>query len=313
MRYAGTVIRESWAASRPLGIVSLLMLAALAASVVGLWMDPRVIGGAPAWLKPAKFAASTAIYAMTLAWIFTFLPAWPRVRRFVGWTTAIVFVLEVVLIDVQAWRGTTSHFNVGTVLDAVLFSIMGAAIFFQTFSSVLVAIALWRQPFADAALGWTLRLGFALTIIGALSGGLMTSPTSAQIEEARTTHRMTIAGAHTVGAPDGGAGVPGTGWSTSHGDLRVPHFLGLHAIQVLPLLLFVARGIRDTRHRVRLAFAMAGSYASLFAILMWQALRGQSIVQPDTIALVVFVVWGLLTGVALSANSALPRRAAVPR
>ena len=47
------------------------MLAALGASLVGLWVDPRTITGAPAWLKPAKFAASIAIYSLTLAWLFT--------------------------------------------------------------------------------------------------------------------------------------------------------------------------------------------------------------------------------------------------
>ena len=71
----------------------------------------------PAWLKPFKFAVSTAVYSLTLAWIFGYLTDWPRVRRVVGWTTAIVFVLEVAIIDMQAWRGTTSHFNASTPFD----------------------------------------------------------------------------------------------------------------------------------------------------------------------------------------------------
>ncbi len=225
---------------------ALLMGAALVGSVIGLIVDPRMITGAPAWLKPAKFAVSTAIYMLTLAWIFTQLPDWPRTRRVVGWVTAVILVLEVAIIDTQAWRGTTSHFNVGTILDGVLFSIMGLAIVVQTVTSVAVAVALWRQRFGDRALGWALRFGMVITILGASTGGLMTRPTVAQLEEAGATGRMTIAGAHTVGAPDGGPGLPGTGWSVEHGDLRIPHFVGLHAMQILPLLALALRRRRST-------------------------------------------------------------------
>ena len=88
---------------------------------------------------------------------------------------------------------------------------------------------------------------------------------------------MTIAGAHTVGAADGGPGLPGTGWSTEHGDLRVAHFLGLHALQALPLVALVLprRRFADAT-RVRLILTAGGSYVALFGILLWQALRGQS-------------------------------------
>ncbi len=85
---------------------------------------------------------------------------------------------------------------------------------------------------------------------------------------------MPISGAHTVGAPDGGPGLPLTGWSTRHGDVRVPHFIGLHAWQVLPL--FVRRVLRrgSDRTRTRLAIAAAGLYAAVFVGLLVQALRG---------------------------------------
>ena len=97
------------------------MVVVFVLTLAGLVADPRVILGAPVWLKPAKFAISTAIYAMTFAWIFTYLAAWPRLTRIVGATTAAVLVLEVALIAVQAARGTTSHFNVGTPLDGAIF------------------------------------------------------------------------------------------------------------------------------------------------------------------------------------------------
>src|SRR5687768_4364823 len=189
------------------------MLGLLAATGVALLIDPREILGAPAWMKPAKFAASIAIYALTLAWVFTYLPEWKRTRRVVSRVTVVTLVIEIVIIDVQAWRGTTSHFNIGTPADAVLFTIMGLAIAVQTLTATAVAVALWKQRFTDRALGWALRLGMTMTLVGAMSGGLMTQPTREQVDNARAGHRMIVSGAHTVGAADGGPGLPGTGWS----------------------------------------------------------------------------------------------------
>ena len=241
---ARKALGQLWRTSPPLTAVGVLMTLAAIASAVAMLVDPRVITGAPAWLKPFKFAVSTAIYSLTLAWIFGSLTEWRRMRRLVGWTTAVVFVLEVAIIDIQAWRGTTSHFNVSTPVNAVVFATMGAAILLQTFVSVAVAVALWRQRFTDRALGWALRLGMTLTIVGALTGPLMTRPTAAQLADARAGHPMMIAGAHSVGGPDGGPGVPVTGWSREYGDVRVAHFIGLHAIQVLALF---ALGLRRWR------------------------------------------------------------------
>jgi hypothetical protein len=289
-----------WRSSPPLTIVGTLMLIVAVASAVAMLVDPRVITGAPAWLKPFKFAVSTAVYSLTLAWIFTWLTDWPRVRRMVGWTTAVVFVLEVAIIDTQAWRGTTSHFNVSTPLDATLFLVMGSAILLQTLASAAVTVALWRQRFTDRALGWALRFGMALTIAGALTGPLMTRPTAAQLAGARAEGHMTTAGAHTVGGVDGGPGIPVTGWSREHGDLRVPHFVGLHALQALAL---IALGLRRWRRpetvRVRAMLAATVSYGSLFALLLWEALRGQSVVAPDATALASVAIWAILTAIVL--------------
>jgi len=293
-----TTFHRLYTTDAPLTITGVLMAAALIPALAGLWLDPRVITGAPAWLKPAKFAMSTAIYVLTLAWIFTYLPEWVRTRRIVGWATAVILIVEVGAIYVQAWRGTTSHFNVGTPLDAALFAAMGIGIVMQLLASVAVAVALWRQRFGDAALGWALRLGLTVSIVGASTGGLMTKPTAAQRADARATHRMPVAGAHTVGAPDGEPGLAGTGWSLSHGDLRVPHFLGLHAMQVLPVVaLLLTRRRRSDARAVRLTFVAAGSYFALFALLLAQALSGESVAAPSPAFLSGFTIWAAATAI----------------
>ena len=115
----------------------------------------------------------------------------------------------------------------------------------------------------------------------------MVGPTAEQ-RQALAAHEQVMAiGGHTVGAPDGGEGIPGVGWSRHHGDLRVAHFFGLHALQILPFLGWLVSRNRKSTH---LIFAVATSYLAFIGILVWQALRGQSIVEPDTRTVVVFAI-----------------------
>jgi hypothetical protein len=210
-------------------------------------------------------------------------------------------VLEVALIAAQVSRGETSHFNSSSVANIVVFAVMGAAILIQTLAAMVLTAALWRHAFADRALGLSIRLGMTIAIAGAFTGGLMTQPTPDQLANARLTGDMPRSGAHTVGAPDGGPGLPGTGWSLEHGDIRVPHFVGLHAMQVLPAAVLILGRRRRDITRVRIATMASVLHAMLFGTLLAQALAGQSLVHPAGVvawalagwlfALAVFFVW----------------------
>ena len=275
---ARRLMRRMRAAAPALTWTGGVLLVAVVPFGLLLWLDPRSIAGAPAWLKPAKFAISTGLYALTLAWVFTYLPAWRRTRAVVGGITAAAMAIEVALIAMQAGRGTISHFNATTPFDRLVYNAMGVAIVIQTLASVAVAVAVWRQRFEDRALGWALRVGLVLTILGASTGGLMVSPRPLQTLDVDGAGRMTIAGAHSIGGPDGGPGLPITGWSTRHGDIRVPHFVGLHAWQALPLFVLLGLGGLDDRRRVQATLAAAGLYAAVFALLLAQALGGSPLV-----------------------------------
>lgn len=307
-RRLAAAVAALWESDRPLTVTGLLMLPLLAVFVVGIAVDPRLVTGAPVWLKPAKFAASLAIYMLTLAWALRFLRDWPLLRRVVGRGTAATLVLEIAIIALQAARGTSSHFNVSTPLDAALFAIMGIGILVQTLLSAAVAVAMWRAGSADAAMGRALALGLTITVAGASLGVVMLQATAAQRQELGRTGRLAVSGAHTVGAPDGGPGLPGTGWSLERGDLRVPHFVGLHAFQALPLVaLLVARRGWPMATRVRLITVVGASYTGVLALLAWQALRAQSFARPDALTLASFAVWGALTIVAVAAVRYKPR------
>jgi hypothetical protein len=270
-------LQRLWRASAPLTAVGIVMLVAFAASAIAMAVDPSQILGAPRWLKPAKFASSSAIYAFTLAWIVTWLPDRRRLTAIVGGVTAVVLALEVGIIDVQAARGVTSHFNQATALDASLFAIMGTAIVVLWVAAMVLTVALFRHRFEDATFGWALRLGMLLTVLGQGTGALMTIPSSGQLEAARRTG-LQVSGSHTVGAPDGGPGLPITGWSREHGDLRVPHFVGMHAVQLLPAIAWAIGLVASGAGRRPAVFVAAAGYYALFAILLAQALAGHPLV-----------------------------------
>ena len=127
----------------------------------------------------------------------------------------------------------------------------------------------------------------------------MTRPTAAQLDGMRSGEPVTVVGAHTVGAADGGPGLPGTGWSSEHGDLRVAHFVGLHALQALPMIALLMGRRAAPGASARVVVVAGSSYALLFVTLLWQALRGQSVLKPDATTLVTLLAWAATTAAAV--------------
>jgi hypothetical protein len=277
--HENSAILSLWAASPSLTLNGWLMLADFVVCSVAMAFDSRHITGVNAWLKPAKFGLSSAITCLTLAWIASYLSDWPRIRKWASRVFAASITIEIVVINLQAARGTTSHFNVSTLFDKSAFIVMGISICTLWFSMAAMTYALMRQKLNPASWQWALRLGLLLSLLGAAAGGLMLHQTPQQ----RMVQNRPIFGAHTVGGPDGGPGLPFLNWNTSHGDLRIPHFLGLHAMQAIPLIAWwlLRRKSLFELQRVQLVWLSAVAYVSLFVLLTWQALRGQALRGPD--------------------------------
>ena len=225
-------------------------------ALVLLPLDQRLVGGALVWLKPLKFALSVLAFAWALGWLLASLPpAAQRSVRRLSWGVALSMGVEQAAIFTQAARGTTSHYNTTTALNGILFGLMGLFITLNTLMTVWALYLVWRhRPHGPAGYVWGVRLGLLVFVAGSVLGGLMIGH-----------------GQHTVGAPDGGPGLPGLGWSTRAGDLRAAHFLGMHALQALPLL-----GWGFSRWVPRRAALLtwggaalyAGAVAGLFALAM---------------------------------------------
>lgn len=248
-------LRNLYRLSPWLTVVGWIHLALAAVAVVGMAADSTTILGVSRWLKPFKFDTSVWIYVWTMAWIAGQLPA-SRSVTFISRAIAATMLGEIVLIHVQALRGTTSHFNHSTPFDDAVFGIMGLMIAFNTVLAAWVLVKYFRGPVAASPLLRTaVQLGLIAFLAGsAIGGGLLVGND-----------------AHTVGAPDGGPGLPLVNWSTQHGDLRPAHFFGMHGLQLLPL----AAWLTGRRTVVWGLFAVT---IGVFVITAAQALRGMPLV-----------------------------------
>jgi hypothetical protein len=221
-------------------------------------LDDRTVMGLNPWVKPMKFAFSIGLYLWTVAWLLGELPPGRRGRGAVRWTTTVAMISEMVLIGMQAARGTTSHYNIATVFDAAVFSWMGLMIVVNTLAAVFLLLLFCPPlPALPRTYAWGIRLGLLVFVVGSLEATVMIARQ-----------------AHTVGLPDGGPGLPLVNWSTRGGDLRIAHLLGLHALQVFPLLGFLL-GRRGRGDGLFPLVAFVTVYVAIAGWLFWQALHGR--------------------------------------
>lgn len=295
------ILHDARQGHRPLVVFAAACVVASFAVLLAGLVDDRTITGAPAWNKPFKFFTSSAIYAATVAWYLRQLRSRGRPSRradrlvwLIGTGVWVTLTIELVLIVTQAWRGVASHFNVDTPFDAVVFATMGVLI---AALSVLHAVlwgwlltARWHDRVWLSACRW----GAGLTLAGLLTGALMLGASEEQKAILRAGGRA-AAGAHTVGAPDGGPGLPLLNWSTQAGDRRVAHFLGLHAMQALPLVMLLLPAWWPARHARAVVRVTGLAYGALIALAVEQARQGQPLLGPGAalavLAAITLVAW----------------------
>ena len=259
---------------------------------VGIFADGRLVVGQPIWAKTTKFAISIGIYGATLLWLFSTIKEHGRFLRLFLNGTAGLLALEILIIITQAIRGQAMHFNYSTALDGALYTAMAISIYTLFILTMIAAVLVWRQDLPGHVFGLSLKLGLALTVLAGFGvANLMTTPTANQMAklQAGAPDAGQVIGAHTVGAEDGGSGLPLLGWSTEHGDLRIAHFFGLHALQVVPLAGWLLARRRESwlgeGHKLILVWVTAVAYLGWVALVTWQALRGQPFIAPDGLTL----------------------------
>ncbi len=251
--------------------ISILCLALAVPSAIAFGLDARTINDVNIWSKPLKFQLSFALHWLTVAWLLRLLsPAAASTPSLRWWLRigALAAVVEVIYITLQAARGRASHFNFSTPLETVLYyGLMGGAAVLMMLATIWVGWQLWRhaEPGQRSSGLW---LGAVLgLVLGSVVTLLVTAPLAAGVIDGP---------GHWIGGVKTDAtGLPILGWSTTGGDLRVPHFFATHWLQVLPLVGWIAdRSRRDAPKRwVWLALIVA---VLMVVATGWQALQGRA-------------------------------------
>jgi hypothetical protein len=226
----------------------------------GLFIVSRLIdieySGTHALYKPIKFALSTTAYSWAMAWFCYYLNSKFNLNVF-NWGVIIFLGFEVLYIAIQAFRKMPSHYNVSTPFYGAMFTLMALAATVVTLWTAYIGILFFIQDFKELPSNylWGVRLGIFIFVIFSFEGFLMGS-------------RMS----HTVGASDGTPGVPFLNWSKNFGDLRIAHFFGMHALQVIPFLSFYI--LRSTWSVLAVSFI----YFLLAVSILVMSLKGRSLV-----------------------------------
>ena len=168
-------------------------------------------------------------------------------------TLGIATLVEVFLITMQKWRGVPSHFNNETPFDQAVFSGMGIMIAFV--GLVIVVLMLWSffSLKTTPSMAWAIRVGLILLVFGQVFGILLI------VNGVQTTNYAT---ASIFSEP---------------GQLKVPHAVSLHALQLLPVLawLLLFTNWPESRRTKAVVLAAAG-YMGLVAVSSLQTFSGLS-------------------------------------
>ncbi|MBC7413254.1 MAG: hypothetical protein H7331_12465 [Bacteroidia bacterium] len=206
------------------------------------------------WYKPFKFAFSTFLFVWAMGWYCYYLPQF-NINLF-NWSVIILLSFEIIYIAIQAAKGQLSHFNISTPVYAWLYSMMAIAATLVTLYTAYVGILFFTNEFPNLPKYylWAIRLGIVIFVLFAFEGFVM---------GAKLTH--------TIGGVDGQEGIPLLNWSTKFGDPRIAHFIGMHALQVLPLASFYI--FKNTKATIVLSVI----YGLLAVFTLLKALQGKAL------------------------------------
>lgn len=180
----------------------------------------QIISGENSWAKPARYFLSSGICVWTLGWIFYYVHS-KSVIRICSWLAGLSLFFETAIIFLQSKRGVASHFNNSSPFDSMMYTLMVLlmAVFLMTLTYFTFAFFTQKKMPISQHFTWGIKMGLLNFLIFSVAGII-----------------MFVKMGHTIGGHSGAAGMPFFNWAYKYGDLRISLFMGIHSLQIIPLL-----------------------------------------------------------------------------
>jgi hypothetical protein len=237
--------------------------------------------------KPILFGISGGLTVWSLTWLMTQLRPW-RYDRAVILSISISLLVEVFLISFQYWRGVPSHFNRNTSFDSAIESMMLLLILLAV---VLICYLTWRTVWLEdrvrPAMAIAIRAGMGLLTISCMLGIATTLLGYWNLDSGRTPETW------------GKAGV-----------LKFPHGIALHAIQLLPAVVWFTERVLPRCNPVRVVWYLLGSQCVMMLYSIRQTGLGLARFEVDAIGVVLL---GITILIAVAPILEIVRSKPIPR
>jgi NO-binding membrane sensor protein with MHYT domain len=255
---------QFWRNMHPLWYYSTLGYLALALLfLIAQGFDDRLLLGISVWAKPFKFAISIAVYFGTMTIFVEYMPQGYFAKKRGRLLTVIpvaTALFEMVYIAIQAALGEPSHYNRETSFNATMYTLMGIG------ATAMVAALLWmgmsiaRSNKLSNPMVLAIVIGLVLTFL--LGGGF-------------GSYLGNHPGHWVGGTSDDASGLWLFKWARDGGDLRVAHFFGMHAMQVMPMFAWLLPKSLPRVLSVASVIVFATAYTAFSWLTFNQAIQGQ--------------------------------------
>jgi len=279
-------------------VAGLVLIAAGLLHVIPLAFNGFQWSGAASFRKPIVFGLAIGLNAWSFAWIMTYLPKATKTCWFLLGVYLLGGYLEFIPITIQAWRGLASHFNYGDPLSGTLWDIMAIAVGGLVITVIVMTIWSLFSLKAPSNYGWAIKIGLLILLAGqgfgmwiiinadqVLGGAAVELPAGVSFEDASTYGLA--------------------------GNMRLIHFLALHAIQFLPLLAILTQYTEWSEAKKRNVLLLAATgYIGLMIVVFDQIYNGLSLFDLNTLsaigifgAIALMVVSYLTTCIGMRTNA----------